>query len=462
MIDRRFSRRGLLRGAAGIALGLPFLEWTAGTAHAQSVSVPKRLVVFFHGQGTMLDRWKPAATGTGFQLTPLLQPLADFRSKIAVVSGLNNDVATIMGGNGHNKAGRSIVTAQTFSNAPDGGGENGAANGPSIDQVIADRIRGNTLFKSVPLNVSCAGTGEYQIFFGGKDDPIGGESDPGQAFDKIFASVPASGGAAPKPPAQTLRDKLRSSRASVLDGVNASFTSLVNRVGVADRQRLELHAAKIRELERLAKAAQTPSSTPSRSVCARPALSVPAKVCDEISDPQVAAAQIKNAAMALACDLTRVVTIQFTSYDGPTFPWLNAGIPGGYSNWHALIHRDGGTRPDRDTMAFAGFKYYSDHMALLLKELASFDEGGSSLLDNTLVLWISEFGEGGTHNTEQIPVVLAGGLGGKLKTGQHLNFSGRTTNDLFVTMLNLFGFDDKTFGYGGDRFNKGPLSGLSA
>jgi hypothetical protein len=465
VIDRRFSRRGLLKGAAGVALGLPFLEWTSRNASAQAVTPPKRLVVVFHGQGTMLNRWKPAATGAGFQMSELLQPLADFRSKICVISGLNNEVAQIMGGNGHNKAGRSIVTAQTFSNAPTGGGDNGPANGPSIDQVIAGRIRGNTLFKSLPLSVSCSGVGEYQIFFAGKDDPIGAESNPQKAFEQLFASIPTGGGPAPTPPPMTLRDKLRSSRVSVLDGVNQSFASLINRVGVEDRQRLELHADKIRELERLARATQVPPSTPPRATCQRPVLgTLPSKVCDEIQEPTIARAQIKNLAMALACDLTRVATLQFTNYHGPQFPWLGLGIPGSYSDWHALIHRDGGVRPDRDPMAFAGFKYYSDQVALLLNELESFDEGGTSLLDHTLVLWISEYGDGGAHNTDDIPVVLAGGLGGAVRTGQHLSFSGqnRTTNDLFVTLLNLFGGTDTQFGYGADRFNKGPLPGVAA
>ena len=109
-------------------------------------------------------------------------------------------------------------------------------------------------------------------------------------------------------------------------------------------------------------------------------------------------------------------------------------------------------------------KYYSDQVALLLDELASIDDGdGQTLLDNTLVVWMSEYGEGGSHDTSKIPVVLAGGLGGRVKTGQHLSFSGqgRTTNDLFVTLLNLFGGTDTSFGFRGTDLNKGPLAGLS-
>ena len=94
-----------------------------------------------------------------------------------------------------------------------------------------------------------------------------------------------------------------------------------------------------------------------------------------------------------------------------------------------------------------------------MNELSSFDDGGGkTLLDRTLVLWISEFGDGGSHNTRDLPVVLAGGLDGAIATGQHLAFNDRTTNDLYVTMLNAFGFDDTEFGYGGSELNNGALS----
>jgi hypothetical protein len=85
------------------------------------------------------------------------------------------------------------------------------------------------------------------------------------------------------------------------------------------------------------------------------------------------------------------------------------------------------------------------------------DEGGQSLLDNSLVLWISEFGDGGRHRTDDLPVILAGGLGGTLPTGRHLSFPGRTHNDLYTTILNLFGFEANAFGHPSSDFNNGPL-----
>ncbi|MDX2054844.1 MAG: DUF1552 domain-containing protein [Polyangiaceae bacterium] len=456
-------RREFLRGAGGVAIGLPFLSQTQRSVQAAPGSHPQRLVVVFHGEGTMLDRFTPTSVGSNFELSPLLQPLTTHKQKLTVISGLDNKVASAMGGNGHNKAGRSIVTAQTFSNAPNGGGDNGDANGPSIDQVIASRIQEATRLKSVGLGISCSGVGEYQIFYAGKDDPVSLQNNPLTAFDSLFSSLPMGGAPAPAP-TLTLRDRLRAGRGSILDTVAQNFDALVKRVGKEDRDRLVLHAEKIRELERLSSSVSMPPSP--GAACGRPDLGLAQgfNVCDADQEPLVAKAQMKNAAMALACDVTRVATVQFTDYDSPRFSFLGKGIPGDYSNWHAMIHRDGGLKPGRDDMVFAGMSYYSSQVALLLDELAAIDDGdGQTLLDNTLVLWISEFGEGGSHDTSQIPVVLAGGAGGKLKTGQHLSFANqnRTTNDLFVTMLNIFGGTDTSFGFGGSDLNKGPLPGIA-
>ena len=454
------DRRRFLIGAGGTALALPFLDaLSQPRARAQSAA-NTRFVIVMHGQGTMNgatnDRWTPSGTGSGFALSPLLMPLAAHQAQLTVLSGIDNAVAPMMGGNGHNRAGRSLLTAQTFS----GGGENGNANGPSIDQVIAERIGGSSAYRSVHLQASNQGVGEYQLLFKAKDDPVGAVADPRQAFDTLFASLPSGGMAAP-PPMTSLRDKLRGRRGSVLDAVARSFSQLEARVGAEDRARLQLHAEKIAELERLANAASQPLQV--SASCSKPNLGLPAgyDVTKTAHDQYTAPAQMKNAAMALACGLTRVVTVQFTDYHGPTFPWLGANIPGAYSDWHAMIHRDGGVLGDRDDAVFSALTWYGQQVAVLLDELASFDDGGASLLDRTVVLWISEFGDGGSHDTSKLPVVLAGGLAGAIKTGQHLAFKARTTNDLFVTLLNLFGFDDQEFGLPSTTLNHGPLPGLA-
>lgn len=433
----KLTRRSVLRAAGGIAVGLPFLEMSM-PRRAMAAPRPKRLVVFVHGQGTIKNQWTPAQTGSGFALSPLLAALEPHKSKLNVWSRISNVVRARMSGNGHNPAGRSLLSAHVFSNP---GNEGSASAGPSIEQVIARRIQEGARLRTLDLRVGPYGVGEYQMMFSAPGEPVGAEADPRKAADRVFVDVGAP--AAPGP-----RERLRAARGSVLDAVRGNFASLMAQAGREDRIRLQAHAAKIESLQ------ATVAKAPTMGVgCSRPGLGLPPDYTagSASRDPITNAAMAKIAAMALACDVTRVVTIQHTEYHDPKFPWLNVGLPG---NWHDFVHRKGADAPQK---LFAGFAWYTSAFKTLLDELAAVDDGGQSLLDGTLVLWISEFGDGGAHDTNDLPVVLAGGLGGALRTGRHLAFPGRSTNDLYVTLLNLFGGTDTQFGFGGSDTNKGPL-----
>jgi hypothetical protein len=483
------SRRSFLMGAGGTLLSLPFLESFGQTAAAR----PQRLMVVFTGEGTMPGMWSPTGTGSSFTLSPLLQPLTPYKNKLCVISGIHNAMGEQMGGNGHNRAGRSLLTAQPFSAGV--GADNGHAAGPSVDQVIGGRIRGNTRFKSLTLNIGCD-VGEYQMFYDAANSPVTGIADPKVAFSQLFSGfVPPSGGAGgggggtvapppppPPPPALSLAERLRLQRKSVLDTTQGEYQRLMKQASASDKVRLDLHAAKVRELESSLIIPGTGGGAgggsggsggaggggggmqaPATSCKVPTTPTTAGNGCNASDEPALVSAHIKNAVMALACDITRVASIQFTNYDGPTFPWLNAGIPGAYSGWHQLIHRDGGNLPNRDAMAAAGFTWYATQVAQLLGALDAVDDGnGQTLLDNTLVLWISEFGDGSNHTLNNLPVVLGGGAGGHLKTNQHLQFTGKTTNDLFTTLLNIFGGTDTTFGYTSQfALNHGPLAGVA-
>jgi hypothetical protein len=437
----KIDRRTLLRGAGGVAVGLPFLAATARQAHADP---PLRLVVFVHGQGTVLSRWKPAQVGTTFDLSWMLQPLAPFQPKLNVWSGINNDVRRMMGGNGHNAPGRSLMTANVFS-VP--GNEASAAAGPSMEQVLASRIQGGTRFKTLDLRVG-TDVGEYQMFFAGKDVPVSGEGDPRAAFNRLTGDLPAAGAA---PTAPTPLTRLRANRAAVMAAVKDGFSRLQANLAGDDRQRLEQHAARIDELDK--SLAAKPAAAPTGGGCRKVDLGLPGtfRPGDHTQENFGSRAQIQNAVLALACDLTRVVTIQYTDYHSPTFDWLKLPLTG---NWHDRVHAHGGDNPDAMAQAF---QWYTSECAFLLSQLAAVNEGAGTLLDNTLVLWVSEFGDGGVHDTHNLPVVLAGGLGGRLKTGRHLSFAGRSHNDLHTTILNLFGGQDRSFGFASADFNQGPL-----
>jgi hypothetical protein len=268
------------------------------------------------------------------------------------------------------------------------------------------------------------------------------------AFTRLTTDLAVPGAAPPMPSAAA---RLVANRPAVMAAVRESFKGVIASAGAEDRVRLEQHAARIDELEK--SLTVRPAAAPPGRGCSpqSPALPATFKATDKTQQNLGSRAQIANAVLALACNLTRVATIQYTEYDSPTFDWLNLGLSGG---WHARVHAHGGDDPEGMARAFA---WYGEECAALLGALDAVDEGGSTLLDNTLVLWLSEFGDGGAHDTRNLPVVLGGGLGGRLKTGRHVAFGNRSHNDLFTTILNLFGFDDKQFGMPGPDFNQGPL-----
>jgi hypothetical protein len=235
------------------------------------------------------------------------------------------------------------------------------------------------------------------------------------------------------------------SRTPILDAVKGQARKLQDTaLGSEDKQRFGAYLARIEELE--------------KSIAAASGGGPPPATCQMIPQPGAAAssndtyaAQIKNAVMALSCDYARVVTIGVGA--DPDWTYLKTDFKG--KDWHAKVHEHG--TPDLVEQMATGFQWYGTLFASLLQQLDAVKEGSGTLLDNTLCLWIAEFGDGGNHSCAELPIVLAGGLGGKLKTGRYFNFKGRAHNDVYTTILNLFGGTDTKFGFDGPGFNKGPL-----
>jgi hypothetical protein len=147
--------------------------------------------------------------------------------------------------------------------------------------------------------------------------------------------------------------------------------------------------------------------------------------------------------MSLACDLTRVATLQFTQYHSPNFAYLFNGdtqavLRGSrtYSDWHAMVHEAKSSNDAQGVDNLArGYTWYMQKLALLVKRLGEIEDGpDGTLLDSTLILSISEFGNGSQHGTTGLPVLLIGGLGGRVRVGQHIAATGYTTGDLFTTV----------------------------
>lgn len=476
----KLGRRRLLQGA-GAALTLPMLESFLPKASAQG-RPPTRLVVITTGQGTLLPRWTPpSADGAPLQLSELLMPLTPFRDQLAVVSRVSNRMPRYHRSNGHNAPGHTLLNAHLCTTSANADGQllpSGSRTevqqgttciGPSIDHAIAAQLGA-----PLPLNLTVNGTGlgenrmYYRVDPARPSEPRGARAepryinDPRTVFDELLAST--GGGEGPT----TLRDRLRGQRGRVIDAARSSYGSLSSRVSAADRGRLEAHAARLSDLERRLDSFEA-------ATCDDPTLSMPAGYGDAGRADLHWQAQIDVMVTALSCNVTRVAAIHDSSYHGPSFPFLTAPIPdrlarydgvslpgGPVSGWHAQVHGDTGGRPNDNSNLAAGFRFYATQVAYLLDRMRAIEEPGGTLLDNSLVLWISEFGNGAVHSSDDLPVVLAGGAGGNLRGGRHIVASGATTGDLFTSMHRLLGLDVDSFGFAGDSdLQRGGISAIA-
>lgn len=473
MTLRKIGRRAFLTGAGATALTLPLLR-SLSTAEAAPGDHPQRLVIIYHGLGTLMDQWRPSTTGPGYTLPPMLAPLARHQNEMLVLSGIDN-MAGDLQPNSHTAGAHSMLTAspvETFIR-PDGSfseytGEDSLPElppiGPSVDQLIADHIStGPGLRRSVHLGVGHGHPGEYSAFW--RDDGLGSmqyisnEADPRAAFGSLFGNVTF-----PEQAVLTPRQRMRQHTGSILDSVLSGFRDLESRLPAEDRIALQRHANQIREVERNLNIEIQVSNT-----CSRPEINLPEGFIfyEDPWAPVSASNQMDLLTMSLACDITRVATLQFTGLHGRRFSDVpNYQIPApGFNDWHDMVHNDPdefGTVRDLGDGLFRGYEWFSHQVASFIDRLKATPEGDGTLLDNTLVLWISEFSDGGGHDMVDLPIVLFGDLQGTLRTGEHIDCSGHSTNELFISLLRAFGRNDSTFGWtqgrNGARFDQNPIN----
>jgi hypothetical protein len=157
---------------------------------------------------------------------------------------------------------------------------------------------------------------------------------------------------------------------------------------------------------------------------------------------------------ALQCNLTRVASLQWGhSNDQCTYSFLGVNTLG-----HDMAHNNNNCDPSH-AKKLKVFRWYSEQAAYLLNKLNSIPEGGGTMLDNTVVLWVSEFSDSNGHAANKLMWLLMGNAGGYFKSGQVLDCNGRSTNDVHALLCNAFGIQDRTFG--NPAYCAGPLPGLT-
>lgn len=458
----RIDRRKFLLGAGGSALAIPLLESLGmRRAFGAGATAPKRFILVRHNHGrvvgngqlingTRQDLWSPRAT-TGplpMGLSPLLSPLEAVRSELVTIDGIDNVVR-------HGGSGSSTVDGHYFPTRtsltcvlPNG---DGSLAGPSIDFVAGQRLRANAAMPaSILINADSGNCSNSEPFGGANGTPpnvVNACGDPADAIRRIFQNV----GPITPPPAPSLRDRLVSGRRSALDALLGDFAAMKARVSARDQARLDQHLTFIRELEQ--RTAQTPVASPAQGCSPLNPADVPPRASeysysaanDDISVPIV----METIVQALACDVTRSIACDFGS-DVPTFDFLFPnGSPYLGETWHARIH--GAPELSDAPVPELGqtYRFFASMFTLLIQRLAAVtDVDGSRLLDNTLVLWVSDLGYGATHSCFNYPVIFAGMKGAFAQgQGRHLAVTGRASlGDLYAQTLRMLGGTDQTFG----------------
>jgi Protein of unknown function (DUF1552) len=484
-----FSRRTLLQ-FLGLAGASYMCSTSRRSAIAATSSAPRRIVFFltdhgtlkqFRPDGTLLPFWTPSAPGAPdpvnlqtpwstntFTLGSLHQPLTAFQDQLLMLDGLDMVSANVdtsdsqdahMNGQTH-----CLVAASRVAPA--------LAGGISIDQVIARGINDASPVTALP---------SLELFINGRQDSQGKNA----SYVASAQPLPFAGGVeeiyhrlfpnGPKPTSPEEQAALAARLArekSVLEYSAKDFSKLSSQLGQEDGRRLDAHASAIRDLEaRLSVGANAACVVPEASIVNGAMVSDSAQAYVGNMDILMHLVQT-----ALACDLTRVVTMQV----GTPPDSLVGYQPGmnGTTDLHDLIHKTNGTAPELAadlgamTVAKSYYSYHAQTYANLLGLLQAIpDVDGKTLLDNTLVVWCGDIA-GGDHSLDRIPYILGGGMGGAVTSGRYVLYPrvhdpvlwpaysvGVPHNNLFVSLANMMGVPVSTFG--NSSVCTGPLSGLT-
>ncbi len=424
----RFSRRAVLRGI-GCTMALPWLESLDAFADTPSAAAfPKRFGVVFLGCGVNEDHWSAEGSGAAMKLSKTLQPLEPLKEKINVIDGLYVKALT----------GQGIHPGQTGSLLSGAHISKGAIihSGVSVDQMIANRVGGDTQQSSIVLACDQPMTGYHESNFSlaysshiswqTADSPVPVEVYPSLAWDNLFDN----------------RGSMLNM--SVLDRVKDRTEELTRKIGAGDKSKLDEYLTSVREVEKrvegmrkskegaddAAKAKNTVATTMDR-----PANGLPEDLrehsrlmCDII-------------AIAFQTNKTRVASLIISrDLSAMYYPFLD--VKDGH---HAASHNNNSDGYERIA------HFHVSQYAYLASKLDAMKEGNGTVLDNTCLMFLSNLWIGRKHDNFRLPLVLAGGLGGTLETGRSLNYlkdgeDNRKMCSLYLSLMDRFGVKLDQFG----------------
>ena len=418
MRRRTFSRRAVLRGI-GVTLGLPLLDVVPAFAQSsQALPTRKnRLAYLYFPNGIPRGIWYPEEIGSSGELLKLnewMSPLEEYKEEIVIPSNIWTPE-----GNGHVDGTPTWLTGHGYDSRAVNAG------GVSADQIVARHYREQTLLPS--LELSTKGEGYFSnslprnaISWSAPDRPMAREIEPRTVFDRMFST----------------QASVNSNR-SVMDAVIADARSLNKLVSSADRLRLDEYFESIRALERRIEFAQKQSTEMANDLVLSDTLAVPTPGIPADHESYVRL-MMDLIVMAFQSDATRVVT--FMLDHGQSNRYFNF-IPEVKGTWHALSHyqnASGMTEDDDGTTSWESveqkramyaevIRWHHKQLAYFLGRMKSIREpDGSTLLDNSMILMGGAIGDGNEHDASHLPILLAGGGAGTIRTGRFIEHEEQT------------------------------------
>ncbi len=444
----QIPRRTFLKGI-GTAIALPALEVMtparslAGT-DAAAGPLPRRMAFVYVPNGVNMHQWTPKAVGTDFDLPSTLEPLSSVREDLLVVSGLAHDKGRAHGdGAGdHARASATFLTGCKARKTP------GAdiKVGISVDQAAAQKIGNQTRLPSLELGTdkarlagncdsgySCAYS--FNISWKSESTPMPPEVDPRLVFDRLFGN----GNPGEENEARVKRDRQRK---SVLDFALEDARRLKGSLGYTDRRKLDEYLTAVRELEqRIERANNFAATMPDYD---RPT-GIPKSYEEHLR------LQFDLLALAFQTDTTRVSSF-IMAHDGSNRQYPFIGVRDGH---HDLSHH--GNDEEKLAKIAKINLFHTTQFAYFIRKLKSIKEGNGTLLDNCMIVYGAGLGDGNAHNHDNLPVLVAGGAGGTIRTGRHVRMSKETPmTNLFLSMLDRVGASADRLGD-----STGPLQQLS-
>jgi hypothetical protein len=440
-MSKRLSRRTVLRGL-GTAIALPWLEAmlpgnSASAAVPTSGRPPLRIAWLYVPNGIQMPDWTPEKLGTGFDLKPILQPLAPYKDQLTVLSGLTLNGARALGDGGGDHA-RSVAAYLTGAHPKKTDGAN-IQNGVSVDQVAAEHLGQRTRLASLELGCERSATSGdcdtgYSCAYSSNmswrtpTSPVAKEFKPQEVFDRLFGN-----GVAPEQDkSRSLREK---KRRSILDFAREDAHSLKQKLGAADQRKLEEYLYAVRDVERrISDAPKLNQPEKDVPVYPRPG-GVPSDFAEHLRQ------MMDMLVLAFQTDSTRLVTFMYTNDSSyRSYPMI------GVNDAHHELSHHGGSAEKQQKVSKIN-RYHMEQFAYLIGKLKSVKELGGTLLDHSLVMYGSGIADGDAHEHGDLPILLMGKGSGAVHPGRHIRWPKETPLcNLYVWMLNRLGMKTDKFG----------------